>query len=28
VLRSAGEIVYRIGAIEPRPPAGVATVVR
>ena len=28
LLRSAGETVYRIGAIEPRPPQGAATVVR
>jgi phosphoribosylformylglycinamidine cyclo-ligase len=28
VLRSAGETVYRIGAIEPRPAGGAATVVR
>jgi len=28
LLRSAGETVYRIGAIEPRPADGVATVVR
>jgi phosphoribosylformylglycinamidine cyclo-ligase len=28
LLRSAGETVYRIGAIEPRPAGGAATVVR